>query len=67
MPYDPPEMRFPHAYGTVATSAVVAAVPYPPELVVAEHPYDAPLVGALALGTIAARERLTRGAPAWAG
>ena len=24
MPYDPPEMRFPHAYGTVPTSAVVA-------------------------------------------
>ena len=30
MPYDPPEMRFPHAYGTVPTSAVIAEVPYPP-------------------------------------
>ena len=27
MPYDPPDMRFPHAYGTVATSAVVAVTP----------------------------------------
>ena len=30
MPYDPPETRFPHAYGTVPTSAVIAEVPYPP-------------------------------------
>jgi len=30
MPYDPPGMRFPHAYGTVPTSAVVAVTPYPP-------------------------------------
>jgi uncharacterized protein (DUF952 family) len=30
MPYDPPGMRFPHAYGTVPTSAVVAVLPYPP-------------------------------------
>ncbi len=30
LPGDPPEMRFPHAYGTVATSAVVAVLPYLP-------------------------------------
>ena len=30
MPYDPPDMRFPHAYGTVPTSAVVAVTPYSP-------------------------------------
>ena len=30
MPYDPPDMRFPHAYGTVPVSAVVAVVPYRP-------------------------------------
>ena len=30
MPYDPPGMLFPHAYGTVPTTAVVAAVPYRP-------------------------------------
>ena len=30
MPYDPPGMTFPHAYGTVPVSAVVAAVAYRP-------------------------------------
>ena len=30
MPYDPPGMLFPHAYGMVPTTAVVAAVPYRP-------------------------------------
>ena len=30
MPYDPPGMCFPHAYGTVPTSAVVAVLPYSP-------------------------------------
>ncbi len=30
MPYDPPGMLFPHAYGTVPTSAVVAVSPYRP-------------------------------------
>ena len=30
MPYDPPDMRFPHAYGTVPTSAVTAVLPYRP-------------------------------------
>jgi uncharacterized protein (DUF952 family) len=32
MPYDPPELRFPHAYGTVPTSAVVAVHSYVPGL-----------------------------------
>jgi glucokinase len=30
--------------------ALMAGVPFPPELVIAAYPYDAPLVGALALG-----------------
>jgi glucokinase len=34
--------------------ALDAAVPFPPELVVAEFPFDAPLIGALALGVEAA-------------
>jgi glucokinase len=38
--------------------ALDAAVPYPPDLVRATFPYDAPLMGALALGTDAARKRL---------
>jgi glucokinase len=37
-------------------NALDAAVPYPPELVVAHFPFDAPLMGALALGTAAAAE-----------
>jgi glucokinase len=36
--------------------ALDAAVPYPPELVRAAYPYDAPLMGALALGLAALRE-----------
>jgi predicted NBD/HSP70 family sugar kinase len=44
--------------------ALDAAVPYPPELVRARFPYEAPLMGALALGTDAARQVLARGAPA---
>jgi glucokinase len=44
--------------------ALAAAVPFPPELVVAAFPFDAPLMGALALGTAAAQEVLGRGAPA---
>ena len=43
--------------------ALDAAVPYPPELVLANFPFDAPLMGALALGTVAARARQARGAP----
>ncbi len=38
--------------------ALDAAVPYPPELVRAKFPFDAPLMGALALGTDAARQLL---------
>lgn len=34
--------------------ALDAAVPFPPELMVAQFPYDAPLIGALALGVEAA-------------
>jgi uncharacterized protein (DUF952 family) len=30
MPYDPPGMLFPHAYGEVPTSAVVSVRPYRP-------------------------------------
>src|SRR2546423_8634176 len=44
--------------------ALDAAVPYPPELVPAEFPFDAPLMGALALGMAAARQILGQGAPA---
>ncbi|MFJ8822132.1 ROK family protein [Streptomyces sp. NPDC102467] len=36
-------------------AALDAAVPYPPSLVPAAHPYDAPLLGALALAVEAAR------------
>ncbi|MFI5659538.1 ROK family protein [Streptomyces sp. NPDC051684] len=36
-------------------TALDAAVPYPPELEAAAHPYDAPLLGALALAVEAAR------------
>jgi len=39
-------------------AALDAAVPFPPELVLARFPYDAPLRGALALGIAAARELL---------
>jgi glucokinase len=38
-------------------AALDAAVPFPPELVLAAFPYDAPLIGALMLGAEAARER----------
>lgn len=41
-------------------AALDAAVPFPPELVLARFPYDAPLRGALALGISAARELLDR-------
>ena len=36
--------------GPSIAAALDTAVPFPPELVVAAHPYDAPLFGALALG-----------------
>jgi glucokinase len=45
-------------------AALDAAVPFPPELVVADFPFDAPLMGALALGTAAARASSIQGAPA---
>lgn len=44
--------------------ALDAAVPYPPELMLAAFPFDAPLMGALAMSTAAAREALQAGAPA---
>jgi glucokinase len=40
-------------------AALDAAVPYPPELVIAAYPFDAPLIGARAHGVAAARGRLT--------
>jgi glucokinase len=42
--------------------ALDAAVPFPPELVLAEFPFDAPLIGALALGVEAAAAVLGEGA-----
>jgi glucokinase len=45
-------------------AALEAAVPFPPELVLADFPHDAPLLGALALSTTAAREILSEAAPA---
>jgi len=50
--------------------ALTACVPFPPDLVVAEHPFDAPLLGALALGRAAladlssTRDVISEGAPA---
>lgn len=50
--------------------ALDGAVPFPPELTVAANPYDAPLLGALALGRSAARDThaprttVSEGAPA---
>lgn len=44
--------------------ALDAAVPFPPELVLADFPFDAPLMGALALGTAAARDVQSEGAVA---
>jgi glucokinase len=40
-------------------AALDAAVPFPPELVPAAFPYEAPLIGALALGVEAGHERLS--------
>jgi glucokinase len=42
-------------------AALDAAVPFPPDLVPAAFPYDAPLIGALMLGAEAARERSGNG------
>jgi glucokinase len=44
--------------------ALDAAVPFPPELVLAGFPFDAPLMGALAMSSSAAREILSQGASA---
>jgi glucokinase len=41
--------------------ALVAGVPFPPELVPARFPFDAPLVGALALGVETAQSLLEKG------
>jgi glucokinase len=41
--------------------ALNSGVPFPPELVLATYPFDAPLVGALALGAEAAGAGLARG------
>jgi len=45
-------------------AALVAAVPFPPELMLAEFPFDAPLIGAVALAAAAAREVLSQEASA---
>jgi glucokinase len=52
-----------HLHGALRR-ALEAAVPFPPELVLADFPFDAPLMGALALGTAAARDVLSEGAAA---
>jgi glucokinase len=45
--------------------ALASAVPFPPELVLAAYPYDAPLIGAIAMATAAAHEVVANeGAPA---
>jgi glucokinase len=54
---------WPHLHGGLR-SALDAAVPFPPELVPAAFPYEAPLLGALALGTAAARAARTEEATA---
>ena len=41
--------------------ALKSGVPFPPELVLAAYPFDAPLVGALALGAEAAGVSMVRG------
>jgi len=45
-------------------SALDSAMPYPPELTLASFPFDAPLMGALAMSTAVAREILSQTAPA---
>ena len=41
--------------------ALKSGVPFPPELVLAAYPFDAPLVGALALGAEAAGVSMAQG------
>ena len=43
--------------------ALKSGVPFPPELVLAAYPFDAPLVGALALGAEAAGVSMAQGSP----
>jgi predicted NBD/HSP70 family sugar kinase len=50
--------------GPALRAALDAAVPFPPELVLADFPFDAPLMGALALSTAAANEILSETATA---
>ena len=57
-------MRSWEQLGPGLRDALDAAVPFPPELMPAAFPFDAPLLGALAMGTAAAREILQAGAPA---
>ncbi len=45
-------------------AALDAAVPFPPDLALADFPFDAPPMGAPALGTAAAREVLSQEASA---
>jgi glucokinase len=44
------------AVGPPIKAALDTAVPFPPELVIAAHPYDAPLFGALAVGRSLVRD-----------
>jgi glucokinase len=46
-------------FGPAVVQAVTQAVPFPPEVVVAAHPYDAPLIGALALARSAVADLYT--------
>jgi len=48
--------------GPALRGALDAAVPFPPDLVLSQFPYDAPLIGALALGVTAARTAVGEGA-----
>jgi glucokinase len=57
-------------FGPAVAQALADTVPFPPELMVAAHPFDAPLLGALALGLSAVPDYptvtavLSEGAPA---
>jgi glucokinase len=44
--------------------ALDAAMPYPPELMLADFPFDAPLMGALAMSIAVARDMESQRAPA---
>lgn len=57
-------------FGPALARAITDTVPFPPEIVLAAHPFDAPLIGALALGLSAVPDQstvtavLSEGAPA---